>query len=207
MALLPEIFVPPGVPPYRADGHSRVRGGVHANVPMGTGHARKEPYRTARPTVVTIATRMSAAQALLHDAWFETTLKVGTRAFTAALFGWGTSAVEYWSATYEKGSYKAVPLKGGYWMVTGKLRLTGEPSLTLPESTSAAVEFGLSLFATAVASGTADAEVEFSAALNTVQLGAVEFGAALLIVIPSYELREDGGYELREDGGRERRED
>lgn len=201
---LPEILLPAGVPPYRSDGHTRKRGGVHANSAMGTGHMRKRPMRTARPTIVTVTARMSAAAMALHDAWFEHTLKVGTEAFTAPLFGWGTSEVEYWSATWLK-PYKAEPRKG-FWIVSGQLRLTGEPSLTLPEPTSAAVEFGLSLTATATSSSIAEAEVEFGAALHTVQLGAVEFEAALLVVIPSYFDREDTGYIEREDGSKLQRE-
>src|SRR4051794_1500248 len=133
---LPEILVPIGVPPYRANGHARARGNAHADVPMGTGHGRKRPIRTARPRFADVTARLSAAAAVLHEAWYEDTLKAGTLPFAAELFGFGTSSTEWWSATWDKPP-KYTPAAGGFHILTGRLRLTGEPSLTGPVSTSA----------------------------------------------------------------------
>lgn len=203
---LPEILVPAGVPPYRAQAHARRRGNLHANVPMGTGHDRKEPIRTASARFATVSARLSAAAAVRHDAWYEFTLKVGTLAFAAPLFGLGTSSPQYWSATWVAPP-KYDPVGGGFYIVTGELRLTGEPSLTPPESTSAAVEFSAPLLLTVEAFRSAYGEVEFGLALTQAVLASVEFAAALTSYVPSYELRDDGSFELRDDDTFELRDD
>lgn len=202
---LPPIVSPAGVPPYREEGFGRRRANLHGNAPMGTGSARKQPLRTAAFERVTVSARFSSAAAALHYAWYEHTLRAGSLPFAAPLFGWGTPAVQWWHAEWEAPpTYE--PLKGGLWILSGTLRLTGEPSAAGPEPTSAAVEFRAALLAEAAASLSGEAEVEFRAALGAVQFAAVDFIAALLEVVPSFELREDGGFELREDGGREERE-
>jgi hypothetical protein len=177
---LPEILVPAVVPPYRSDAHTRKRGNLHANVPAGTGHGRKRPLRTGAPSFVTVAVRMNALAMQAHDAWFDSTLKVGTLPFAVRLFGFGTAAPQWWAATWQAPP-KCDPVKGA-WIVTGTLRLTGEPSLDGPVSTSAAVEFGAALWATAEALQESNAAVEFSFALGVVQQAAVEFEMLLLAV-------------------------
>ena len=202
---LPEILLPAGVAPFRAAGHAFRRGGVHVDVPRGTGHVRKRPRRTAASHLITVSTRISKDAAPAFESWYENTLRAGTLAFAAYVFGLETSAPVWWSATWESPP-KLDALSGGFWTVSGQLRVTGEAGVTGPVSTSASVEFAASLDGTAMPVISSNAQVEFSVSLDTAALASVEFSAALLVYEPSFELREDGGFELREDGGQEERD-
>lgn len=179
---LPEILVPAGVPPFRATGHALQRGGVHANLPRGTGHARKRPIRTAASNLISVSARVGADAAQALENWYENTLHAGALPFSARVFGLDTPDPVWWSATWEvPPQWDEAP--GGFWIVSGQLRVTGEASPTGPTSTSAAAEFTTALAGAAVPVISSNAEVEFTAAMGTAAQASVEFTAALLAVI------------------------
>lgn len=199
---LPEIL-PPITKPFLLTGHAQTRSSVYRDAQMGTGHARRRRQTTTGPRVVSVGWVLTEAEAQAVDGWFENSLAGGTRAFAArvAEVG-GTDRSRSWFSATWVGQILWTPLHKGRWRAEGQLLLTGEPSQTGPVSTSAEVEFGLSLFATATAEQSAYAEVEFSAALRSVQLAEVEFSAALLSVEAAVRITTDGDTRITTDGDR-----
>lgn len=196
MSGLPEILVPQALPPI-ALVTSHTRASVYADSAMGTGAARRRRMATSKPRQQAVRWMLSGDEMTVADAWFENTLVVGTKPFAVQLPS--PALLEVWWTAQWLAPYAATPIAGnGYWEVTGTLLLTGQPSVTGPVPTSAAVEFTCALWATAEAYRDAHAEVEFEMALTGLQLAEVEFEMAL--VVPKYYAREDSGYIEREDG-------
>lgn len=201
---LPEILLPYGMPIFQAMNHAITLRSKHAVVKFRTGHSRTTPIATSRPRVVTVGLFLTAAQMAAFDNWYEDDLDVGKRQFSARVANQGTGLL-WWCAEWLDRPLET-PLAGGHWRVTGSLLLTGTGSATGPANTSAAVEFAGTLLVTAAATLDGNGAVEFAASLETVALGAVEFGAALLDHPPFYVLREDLSFVLRQDGGKILRE-
>ncbi len=200
---LPEILVPAGTPAFALDGLAVSPRTVYADVPMGTGHTRRRRSATIAPRIVNVGMVLDTDQMTTFDAWFESTLRVGSLPFTAELPNQGEGFL-FWSATWLS-PYLADPISNELWTVTGQLLLTGEGSATPPVSTSLALEFGAALTGTASLTVTSLLELEFGAELLQPVYLSLEFGAALRQV-GNFRLREDSSYTLREGGGRRIRE-
>lgn len=181
---LPEILAPAGTPVFKEAGHSHRRISIHRDVPMGTGHARKRQKYTTAYRIVTVEWFLRPNMELTVDAWFENDLAAGSREFAAAVARLGSRGLMWWTARWVS-PMRWTPLQNGYWRVSGSLRLTGEGSLTPPETTSAAVEFGMALTGSAAATTNNNAEVEFGMDLTQFTTGAVEFGMDLTQLAPS----------------------
>jgi hypothetical protein len=135
-----------------------------------------------------------------HEAWYENTLKAGTLPFAVRLFGFGTAEPQWWSATWQKPP-ECVPVKGA-WIVNGTLRLTGQPSLEGPVSTSAAAEFRAALWGNVETFLSAEAEAEFVMSLGSAQLASVEFSAALQVLSPGSRVTTLGDVRVTTGGDR-----
>jgi hypothetical protein len=197
---LPEITVPEGVPPFRADGHAMQPRSPFVDVQMGTGHGRKRRTRRTAPTTASVAVRMTGAAMQAFDAWWENDLQKGARRFSARLFGLETSTPQWWEALW-KGVYNAVPSNGA-WLVTGQLRLFGEPSVDGPASTSALGEIVVPLLAIAHArvSGAAAGEIVIS--LEAVASAAGEIVIALSTPIADSRITTTGDRRVTSTGDR-----
>ncbi len=201
---LPELLPPRGTPTFLHRGHAIEPRPVFADVAMTTGHARRRRVSTIAPRVVEVGWFLTPGQMTSVDAWFESTLLVGSRQFTAPVKAQGAGLL-YWAAEWLE-PYTAEPVSRGRWYVSGKLLLTGEGSTTPPVLSTLGIEFGAALTGSASLTVGGFLGIEFGAALKQpVPLG-IEFGAALRQV-GNFRLREsDGSYTLREGGGRRIRE-
>lgn len=177
---LPALTLPAGIGPFLAAGHAIDGKSPFADVPRGTGHARKRRVRTAPERIVSVSLLCEAADAATFDYWFETTIRVGVTAFTAPVADEESAGLRYWRAVWEtQPTY--TPLNLGRWMISGTLLLTGVGSTVAPGATSAAVGFGLALRGTAAATVPAAASVGFGLALlPSSSAGTVSFGVALV---------------------------
>lgn len=164
---LPEITAPAGAPAFLADGHSIELVPPYADLPMAAGHSRKRRVCTHPPRIVSVGW-MIIGQDLMAaiDDWFENALVVGVIEFAALVKHQGYGA-RWWRAQWVE-PYRAEPLPGGQiWHVTGKLLLTGAPSVDAPVATSMAAEN------TALLTGTAAVSAgRFIAAENVAELEA-----------------------------------
>lgn len=201
---LPEILQPAGTPTFLSAGHAHARRTVGSNVQRGTGHSRKRRMRTTAPQTVDVSWFLNDVQAQAVYSWFESTLVVISKPFSARIASLGSNTLSWWSASWvAPPTWTSLGLNA--WLVSGQLLLTGDASFDPPESTSARAEFRAALIGAADAVIDSNASVEFEAALTVSSLASVEFSAPLAAVIQSWELREDGGTEFREDGGIELR--
>lgn len=177
---LPEIMPPAGTPVFQENGHSHDVRSVYRDVGMGTGAARRRRKTRLAPHVVSVSWFVDDAHVEAIEQWHESTLKAGSEAFAARVARIGARGLMWWSATWV-GPLTYQPLSATQWRITGALLLdpvTGG-SVAGPISTSARVEFEAALTASAHAVVTANAAVEFIAALETLSPAAVEFTAAL----------------------------
>lgn len=207
---LPGILVPDGIPAFALDGHGIEPGSPYADAPMLQGEARRRRLYTTAPSVAQVSATMDGASMAAFDQWFEEVLRAGELEFAAPIKAFGAAGAEYWRALWTE-PYDAEPLHGGFWRVTGRLLLAGEPSAAPPIAGTLQVEFTVALAAAAVPTTSVVLAVEFGAELAVATPLQAEFGAALdaAAVMESYggaELREDGGLELREDDSTELRE-
>lgn len=163
---LPELTTPPGTPPFRIAGHAIDPGSVYGEVPMGRGHGRKRRLWTTAPRTVEVSWRLTQAQMSAVHTWFEESLLVGSRTFAALVANQGPG-LRWWEAKWVS-PYKHKPMSGGRWVVTGQLRLTGEPSAEGPVPTSLRLEVGAALAGSALVVVGKPLAVEFVAALEEV---------------------------------------
>ncbi len=190
-------------PTFLLRGHALEPRPVFADVPMTTGHARRRRVSSTAPRVAEVGWFLTQGLMTTVDAWFESTLLVGSRKFSAPVKNQGAGLL-WWEAQWLE-PYTAEPVSRGRWYVSGKLLLTGEGSTTPPVLSTLGVEFGAALTGSASLTVGALLGVEFGAALMQPVDLAVEFGAALRQV-GNFRLREDSSYTLREGGGRRIRE-
>lgn len=200
---LPEILPPAGTPPFKAEGLALQRKPQDAHWTPAQGTQRKRRVRTSAPNTAQVAWRLTYAQMQAVEHWFEVVLQVGSRAFSAELTSETGAGTQWWRAEWL--DMPVFDPRNGYWLCTGTLLLTGDPSDVRPYSPDLYVEFGVALVGTVGLQVGKPLAVEFGAALESRVLLRVEFGAALLPVRSAI-LREDSGYLLREDGSRVSRE-
>lgn len=197
---LPEITLPYGLPPFLASDHGAAPKTPYVHIPMRTGHARKRRTSRSAPRLQSVALFLTSPQVLAFKTQYETTLKAGTEHFAAHVANQGPGLV-WWDAQWVTPP-RYEPLHGGLFRVMGQLLLVGDASATAPVSTTAMVEFRTELNVTATAVNDGVGAVEFSTSLSTAALGAVELGAALIHVVPSFITLQAGGYIRLQSGGR-----
>lgn len=198
---LPGITAPSGTPPFRAAGHGIAPGSVFADVPMLTGHARRRRVWRTVPRVVDVEWRLTQAEMAVVDAWFEDVLQAGNRRFSALIANQGTGDL-WWEAQWLS-PYRADPIAGGRWRVTGQLLLTGEGSATGPVTTDLQLAITVALTGPPVVLTVTPAlALEIVVRLTQpVVLGSINFGAALEAGTgSSYLLLESGDRLLLESG-------
>lgn len=176
---LPEVTVPVGVPPFRAQGHAFRPGRVFADVKTGIGHGRRERLRTVAPPSASVSARMSAAAGTAFMQWGREDLLQWSRHFAAEVFGVGTSATQWWDAMWKRPP-RFDRAAGGFWIVSGELRFFGQASDTGPVNTTAVGEVRVPLQGKVRALLSGDASGEISIALASIASASGAVVAALL---------------------------
>jgi hypothetical protein len=180
---LPFITAPAGLPPFLAAGHSIDEAELFAPVKFTTGHRRTRRLYTVPERTVNVSWRLSAAQMVVVDDWYENTLLAGDRFFAAAVQDQASTGVLWWKAKWAVYQQNALP--GGYWRVTGQVRLFETGSATPPQGTDLALALSAPLTGSAMLAVPQYLTLALTAALSTSRsLGLLNFGAALLVVPP-----------------------
>lgn len=175
---LPELTIPALVPYFKADGVSRTRDEVFANVAMRTGHRRKRRVYTATQEVMTVRAHLDQDQMTALDAWAEDACKGYSERFAARLVDHDGS-IAWWDAEWVE-PYKADPKEGGRWEIEGSLLLHGDPSASAPVVTGAQMEVGISLVATASIPLDGSVSMEVGMALQLSAFVSMEVGMTLV---------------------------
>ena len=165
---LPTIFPPGSLPKFLAAGHAIELKDAYSAVPRGRGHGRVRALCTAPPRTVDVAWLLDEAQMADFDDFFERTLLVGQRHFTAEVANQGPGQL-FWDAVWVTPPVcDPIAAAGGLrWSVTGQIRLSGEGQAARPVSGVLAVEIAVALIAVATI-------------INTVTPLAAEIEVALL---------------------------
>ena len=177
---LPAILVPPTLPRFIAAGHAITEGKVFAVSKPAAGLRRLRRLFSVSERVVDISWRLSQAQMVVLDDWFENALAAGDRFFSIQVQDQDSTALLWWRAKW-LAPYRAEAQPGSYWSVTGQVKLYDVGTSTAPASTGLAVTFGLALTGTArLTVGQDLGTVTFGLALTASStLGTVTFGLAL----------------------------
>jgi hypothetical protein len=177
---LPTITAPSGTPVFLAEGHGIEEDSVFAQVKFATGHSRARRVWTVTERVVSVQWFLEADEMLAVDDWYENVLLAGAREFSAYVRNQGDGML-WWRARWVE--YRTEMLHKGRGRVTGSLLLTGEGSVTGPDTGALEMEIAVALLDTrstvSVPSGLA---MEISIALLQPQLLAAEITVALLSV-------------------------
>ena len=97
---------------------------------MESGPARQRRRFTQTPTRIPVRWRMSAVDFATFEAWFRLKLADGAEWFSIGLLG-GIGMVSHEARFVGQSSvpYKAVPSRGGIWIVTSILEIRERPML------------------------------------------------------------------------------
>lgn len=141
---LPALVTPPGTAEFLATGHDVTEDSVYAQWRAATGHSRTRRVWTVTERVVGIEWLLERGQLDAVEEWFETTLQVGSRTFSARIRNEATGPLlVWWEARWIRIDYDMLPL--GRAHVTGALMLFGEGSIEPPEFGLMAAEFAVDL--------------------------------------------------------------
>ena len=134
---LPNIIMPSALGTWLLDGYAATPQAVYSSVAMSSGADRLRRVFTTAPRVESASLQLSAAQAAVFDAWFETGLQAGELAFAARVAKLD-GGVEWWTARFaEPPALDALHL--GRWQVQAQLLLTGEPQADAPTPSALAL--------------------------------------------------------------------
>jgi hypothetical protein len=128
---LPLITVPEGTPCFLAEGHGIDEDSVFAQVPFATGHSRARRVWSVTERLVSVSWLLEADEMAAVDEWFEDTLQAGAAEFAAQVKNVGAGLL-WWRARWV--SFQTEMLHLGRGRVSGVLLLTGEGSVTGPET-------------------------------------------------------------------------
>jgi hypothetical protein len=198
---LPGITAPPGTPVFLASGHTVSEDSVYRTVKYGTGHSRSRRVTTIAERIVTVQWFLEAGDMEAVDDWFENTLVAGTRMFAAQVANQDAPGLLWWAARWiSPPEYEMLHL--GRAKLSGQLLLTGEGSVTGPDTTALAAEFEEALSANPILIPTnASLAAEFEEALIVPLLFFVEFEEALAQPEPGEpRVTEDDDDRVTEDG-------
>lgn len=144
MSLLPAITTPPGTAEFLASGYEVDEDSVYSQWRPATGHSRARRVWTVTERVVRIEWFLAAGQLEAVEEWFETTLQVGARTFSARVLNEATGpTLLWWEARWIEIQYDMLPL--GRARVSGSLMLFGDGSIEPPEFGLMAAEFRIEL--------------------------------------------------------------
>jgi hypothetical protein len=202
---LPLLLQPAGTPPFLVAGHALTPQALHDDVARMIGHQLKRKISTSAPQIRAVSTILEASEAAAWDDWLENPADVANEFFTADFLNAQIGDGRYFAAQWvDPPQWQAMQM--GRWALTGQLLIVGPGSDALPDDGSIELNYDVAL----TGSGRLVSSVAFGCDYTIALTGSTPFECdyeiALLAVVPSYELREDGGLELREDGGREQRE-
>ena len=127
---LPQITLPPSLPPFLIAGHAAEWGSPFADIPMGTGHGRKRRVVTARPQIISVSLILERAQMTAFHLWFRDTLRSGQRRFSANVKEQGAGMLWYDAMWLQMPQWTAMHL--GRWRVDGVLQARGDSSTVGP---------------------------------------------------------------------------
>lgn len=128
------IRIPPQVPPPLRDDYSDTYEESRTAVDMDAGAPRTRNKMRTAPRLFTVSWHMTAAVYKVFDIWFAETVAGGAREFDIQLLDDSETLVWY-TATFEKGSYRAAVEDGGNWRVSATLRAVGDSFPTRPPGT------------------------------------------------------------------------
>lgn len=128
------IRIPPQVPPPLRDGYGDTYEETRTSVEMDAGAPRIRNKMRSAPRLFTLTWHMSAAVYKVFDIWFAETIAGGAKEFDIQLLDDSETLVWY-TATFEKGSYRAAIEEDNNWRVSATLRAVGDSFPTRPPGT------------------------------------------------------------------------
>jgi hypothetical protein len=129
--------------------------------------------------VVPVNWFLSQAHMTVFDDWFETTLKVGNEFFSLQVKDQGARGLLWWKAKWVA-PYQASAVPGGYWKVSGNVRLFGQGSVIGPDVSELKASFLVDLSGSAIPTIDVGLELEILVGLTVQEgLGNVDFIAGL----------------------------
>lgn len=178
---LPQILMPAGTPPVLANGHGVTEDSVFARTPLGQGHARSRRVYTVPERTVAVAWRVSAAQMIALDDWFENALQAGSQYFAVQVADQSAPlGVLYWKAKW-LAPWQADPQPGGDWRVTGSLKLFEDGSAAAPVSSMLGMALDMALTGSAALVVNQPLGLDIAVALaQTDSIAPITFAVALL---------------------------
>jgi hypothetical protein len=180
---LPFITAPAGLPAFLAAGHGIDESELFAPVKPTTGHRRLRRIYTVPERTVNVAWRLSAAQMAVVDDWFENALNAGNQFFAAQVQDQDSAAALWWKAKW-LAPYQTNALPGGWWRLSGQLRLFEVGSATAPVATALSIAYTVPLTGSAVVTSPQYLSMSFTVALtSTASLGSINFSAALRVPV------------------------
>lgn len=137
---LPTLITPPGTAEFLTTGHDVIEDSAYAQWRPATGHSRARRVWTVTERVVGVEWFLERGQLATVEEWFETTLQVGSRAFSARIRNEAVGPLlVWWEARWIRIDYDMLPLDRAH--VTGSLMLFGEGSTEPPEFGLMAADF------------------------------------------------------------------
>jgi hypothetical protein len=124
------ISWPSRLPLPTYDGYALEPESAVTRTDMESGPARQRRRFTQTPTRIPVRWRMSAVDFATFEAWFRLKLDDGADWFAISLLG-GSGIVAHEARFVGQGNtpYKAVPSRGGAWIVTSVLEVRERPML------------------------------------------------------------------------------
>lgn len=144
---LPELTVPESLPVLLGSEHGIEQGDVYGHVDL-TRRRRLRRLRTIPHRVVNVKWDLTSDQMGVLHRWYEEDLAAGVRQFSIQVANQGPG-LRWWRAEWEE-PYKAEPTQTLDWLVTGRIRLLGQPSIDPPIDTGLHAEIGWSVYGNAV---------------------------------------------------------
>ncbi|MCA1907933.1 MAG: hypothetical protein LDL39_06190 [Magnetospirillum sp.] len=112
------------------DGYALEPEAATARTDMEAGPARQRRRYTGTPTRIPVRWRLSALEFATFEAWFRLKLADGTDWFAIDLLGGiGIAGHEARFVAQSDTPYRAVPGRGGVWIVTSALEVSQRPIL------------------------------------------------------------------------------
>lgn len=177
---LPEVFVPAGLPPFKADPHIHQPLSLYAPVPRHTGADRRRRIFRSAPRTLQAALELTQAQLEAFFSWHEDVLKAGSLPFTAevAKIGPGT---EWWRARIL--SFTVEHRQGSHHDVSLEIFLEEGPFASAPAITGMTAEVTAALVAADIPTYPfalfAEARASLVTALTVNESMRIEYRAAL----------------------------
>lgn len=121
---------PARLPLPTTDGYALEPESATARTDMEAGPARQRRRYTGTPTRIPVRWRMSAVDFATFEAWFRLKLADGSDWFSVSLLG-GVGIVAHDARFVAQSGmpYRAVPTRGGAWIVTSVLEVRQRPML------------------------------------------------------------------------------